>query len=104
MISLERVQELRSEVGESDFAGIVDLFIAEADMLVGQLRSARDPQEAEAFLHALKGSALNLGFDELARLCREGRGSAAGSAAWNGQFAQLCDVYERSKLRLFELA
>ena len=104
MISIERVEELRSEVGEADFAEIVALFIAESDVLVGQLRIVRDTAEAEALLHALKGSALNLGFDELARLCREGRGAAAGSAEWPGRFTQLLDTYERSKLRLAELA
>lgn len=104
MISIERLQELRSEVGEEDFAEIVDLFVAESDRIVDQLRMVRDPAEAEALLHALKGSALNLGFDELARLCREGRGAAAGSAEWPGRFAQLLDTYERSKFRLAELA
>ncbi len=104
MISIERVIELRSEVGEADFAEIVALFIAESDALVGELRLVRDPAEAEALLHALKGSALNLGFDELARLCREGRGAAAGSAEWHGRCAQLLDTYEQSKLRLAELA
>jgi HPt (histidine-containing phosphotransfer) domain-containing protein len=104
VISTERVEELRSEVGEADFAEIVALFIAESDALVAELRLVRDPAAAEALLHALKGSALNLGFDELARLCREGRGAAAGSTEWPGRFAQLLDTYERSKHRLAELA
>ena len=104
MISIERVEELRSEVGEADFAEIVALFIAESDALVEELRLVRDPDEAEALLHALKGSALNLGFDGLAGLCREGRGAVAGSGEWPGRFAQLLDTYERSKLRLAELA
>ena len=104
MISIERVEELRSEVGEADFAEIVALFIAESDGLVAELRHVSDPAEAEALLHALKGSALNLGFDELARLCREGRGAAAGSAEWHGRFAQLMDAYEQSKRRIAELA
>ena len=104
MISIERVEELRSEVGEADFGEIVALFVAESDALVEELRLVRDPAEAEALLHALKGSALNLGFDELARLCREGRGAAAGTAEWHGRFAQLLDAYEQSKLRFAALA
>lgn len=104
VISTERVQELRDEVGEEDFEEIVSLFIAESDSLVDRLRTIGSRDEAEALLHALKGSALNLGFDELARLCREGRGADAGSGGWRGTFAQLLDVYERSKVRLSEIA
>ena len=104
MISIERLQELRSEVGEEDFAEIVDLFVAESDRIVDQLRMVRDPAEAEALLHALKGSALNLGFDDLARLCREGRGQAAGSAEWPALFGHMLGVYAQSKARLSEFA
>jgi hypothetical protein len=75
VISVERVRELRDEVGDEDFEEIVALFVAESDSLVGKLQTVGEPAEAEMLLHALKGSALNLGFDELARLCREGRGA-----------------------------
>lgn len=104
MISVERVRELKDEVGEDDFEEIVALFMAESDTLVGQLQAVRDPEEAEALLHALKGSALNLGFDDLAALCRHGRGAAAGSSDWPGLVAELFAVYEQSKLRLSAIA
>jgi hypothetical protein len=103
VISIDRVQELRSEVGDDDFEEIVALFIAESDAILDQLRAVGSSAEAEALLHALKGSALNLGFDELARLCREGRGAAAGSADWPGRFAELRDIYEQSKVRFSEM-
>jgi hypothetical protein len=104
VISIERVQELRSEVGEDDFEEIVALFVAESDSLVARLRSVSDPAEAEALLHALKGSALNLGFDDLTTLCREGRGKAAGSAEWPRMFEDLLHVYEKSKVSLSDIA
>jgi HPt (histidine-containing phosphotransfer) domain-containing protein len=49
-------------------------------------------------LHALKGSALNLGFDALARLCREAE--ASGNGGLCPQLKELFDVYERSKTHL----
>jgi HPt (histidine-containing phosphotransfer) domain-containing protein len=104
VISIERVQELRSEVGDDDFEEIVALFIAESDTIVARLRSVGDPAEAEELLHALKGSALNLGFETLAVLCREGRGQAAGSDAWRPLFDHLLEVYEQSKDRLSAVA
>jgi histidine phosphotransfer protein HptB len=104
VISIERVQELRSEVGEDDFEEIVALFVAESDSILGRLRSVGDPAEAEELLHALKGSALNLGFDTLAGLCRQGRGEAAGSAEWPILFDHLLEVYRQSKDRLAAIA
>ena len=103
MISTERLDELKSEVGEDDFGEIVTLFIAESDGIVGRLKGAPTPTEAEDLLHALKGSALNLGFDRLASLCKEGEGRLAGSEAWGLQVDRILDVYEQSKARLAAL-
>ena len=103
MISKERLDELRSEVGNDDFEEIVALFIADSDGILVKPRAASGPAEAEDLLHTLKGSALNLGFDEVARLCCEGQGSSAGSACWTAQFGHLLDVYEQSKSRLSAL-
>lgn len=104
MISIERLAELKSEVGEDDFVEIVALFIAESDGIVAQLGEASKPAEAEELLHALKGSALNLGFDTLAALCRQGEGHAAGTDAWAPRVERLLDVYQKSKARLAALA
>ncbi|MCU0854480.1 MAG: Hpt domain-containing protein [Rhodobacteraceae bacterium] len=98
MISTERLEELKSEVGEDDFDEIVALFIAESDTIVDRLKHASDPGEAGDLLHALKGSALNLGFDALARLCREAE--ASGNGGLCPQLKELFDVYERSKTHL----
>lgn len=104
MISTERLDELKSEVGEDDFGEIVALFIAESDGIVGRLREAPGPEAAEELLHALKGSALNLGFETLAALCRQGEGQTAGTDAWGARVDRLLDVYEQSKSRLAAFA
>jgi HPt (histidine-containing phosphotransfer) domain-containing protein len=104
VISAERIGELRSEVGEDDFGEIVALFIAESDLLVSRLGAVSDPAEAVALLHALKGSALNLGFETLADLCRDSCGRQAGTPAWAQDLGRLRDVYEQSKLRLSTLS
>jgi HPt (histidine-containing phosphotransfer) domain-containing protein len=104
VISVERVEELKSEVGADDFAEIVALFLADAEAVIERLRTARDPAEAEELLHALKGSALNIGFDALAGLCRDGQGAAAGTPAWAARHAQLVETFERSRSELFALA
>lgn len=103
MISVDRIEELRSEIGTDDFAEIVDLFLSESEEMLAALRAAADPAEAEALLHALKGSALNLGFVDLAHLCREGQGTAASSAQWEERLARIAEVYAASKERLAAL-
>jgi HPt (histidine-containing phosphotransfer) domain-containing protein len=104
VISNERLEELKSEVGEDDFEEIVALFIAESDTIIARLKVASQPVEAEELLHALKGSALNLGFDRLAALCQHGEGQTAGTDAWPPLVKRLTDVYEQSKAQLAALA
>lgn len=72
MIDWDRVQALRDEVGADDFAEVVDLFLEEVDEALGGLTAKLAPAALSAALHFLKGSALNLGFAEFARLCQDG--------------------------------
>lgn len=103
MISIERIEELRSEVGAEDFAEIVDLFLTESDALLDDLRAVADPVAAEALLHSLKGSALNLGFVELSDLCREGRATGVTLSEWAHRLARIIEVYGMSKAQLREI-
>jgi histidine phosphotransfer protein HptB len=103
MISLDRIEELKSEIGPEDFVEIVELFLSESEEMLSALRAAADPAEAEALLHALKGSALNLGFVDLAHLCREGQGTAASPELWLDRLARIAEVYAASKARLAAL-
>jgi len=100
MISWDRVRELKEEVGEADFAEIVALFLSETEEALAQLGSATDPDEAEALLHSLKGSAVNLGFDDMSALCRAGRGRAVVINGWPEDHAELFEIYMASKERL----
>jgi histidine phosphotransfer protein HptB len=100
MISMERIDELRTEVGEEDFAEIVELFLSEADLLLDDLGKVVDMATAESLLHSLKGSALNLGFVHLADLCREGHTAGISPEAWTERLDCICGVYEESKARL----
>ena len=77
MINWDRVMELRHEIGQEDFAEIVTLFLEEADEVVARLSPANDAKTMENDLHFLKGSALNLGFEEFARICQTGERMAA---------------------------
>jgi len=81
MIDWERVQELRSEIGPDSFMEVLEMFLEEADGVAERLASGVPDAELEAELHFLKGSALNLGLDQLAGLCQAGERAAAHGAA-----------------------
>lgn len=79
MIEWERVNELRSEIGDDDFAEVVALFLEEADEVILRMSAVAGAKALEADLHFLKGAALNLGFADFAALCQDGeRRAAAG--------------------------
>lgn len=81
MIDWGRVETLFEEIGGEDFHEVVQIFLEESDSVIARLESAPDPARYEEDLHFLKGSALNLGFSDLAALCQVGeRQAAAGSA------------------------
>lgn len=78
MIDWQRIENLRREIGPEDFGEVVALFLDEADEVVARLPRAATAKAIEGDLHFLKGSALNLGFTDLAQICQLGERQAAG--------------------------
>jgi len=79
MIDWDRVNDLKAEIGEADFAEVATMFLEESDEVIGRISADNGALALEQDLHFLKGAALNLGFAHLAALCQEGeRRAAAG--------------------------
>lgn len=96
MIDWSRVQELKTEIGADDFFDVIDVFLQETDAVVARLPNPSDPQSLANDLHFLKGSALNLGFAELAEICQDGeKRMASGVEEMSAQ--AILDVYARSR-------
>lgn len=72
MIDWNRVADLRAEIGDDSFAEVAEIFLEETDEVASQLADMTDPADLSRALHFLKGSALNLGFEDLAELCQKG--------------------------------
>ena len=72
MIDWSRIDELRDEVGEEDFAEIAALFLSEIVEAAGELPAILEPGARSDALHGMKGSAMNLGFVDLAAICAKG--------------------------------
>lgn len=99
MIEWDRVNELRSEIGDEDFEEVVTMFLEEADEVIGQTTFDTGAKQLEANLHFLKGAALNLGFAEFAALCQEGERRAAAGRV-DVEFAKVAQCYFASKAAL----
>ena len=105
MIDWSKVTELRQEIGDADFAEVVDLFLEEVDEAMQQLRDALPQDKLECCLHFLKGSALNLGFDAFSTLCAAGEVASARGNYDKIDITEICSVYDKSKATfLSELA
>lgn len=96
MIDWSRVQDLRQEIGPEDFGDVVTLFLDEADDVVGRLTGLTDARCIENELHFLKGSALNLGFIDLAAICQSGE-SRAATGATDVDVDAVVAVYRQSR-------
>lgn len=77
MIDWDRLRDLREEIGEDGFEEVVEMFLEETDEVIGRLSADGGAKALESDLHFLKGSALNLGFSDLAGLCQDGERVAA---------------------------
>lgn len=77
MIDWQQVLALKEEIGDDDFEEVVDMFLDEVEEGLGDLQDDQQTSQLEASLHALKSSALNLGFRQFADLCAAGEGAAA---------------------------
>jgi len=97
MIDWSRIKLLRDEVGEEDFADVVGIFIEEVTEMIDRLRDAPALETLGNDLHALKGSALNLGFTSFSALCQTGETSAANGHPEDIVLGPILDCYEASK-------
>lgn len=95
MIDWDRVNTLRSEVGEEAFGEVVELFLAETDEVVERLRANPQPDNFRADFHFLKGAALNLGFNEMSALCARNEKTAADTP--QAAVDEALDAYARAR-------
>lgn len=97
MIDWERVSDLRSEIGEEGFGEVVELFLEETDDVIARLSMAPSPIQIGKDMHFLKGSALNLGFRNLASLCQDGERRAGLGDAPSIDLGAIIRAYQDSK-------
>ena len=77
MIDWSRVSELKEEVGEEGFAEVIQMFFEEVEEVLDVL-DPKDTAGLASHLHFLKGSALNIGLNEVNRLCQNAEANLRG--------------------------
>ncbi len=100
MIDWKRVEELQQEIGADGFAEVAQMFLDEADQAARALAAGPAPEEVEAQLHFLKGSALNLGLSDLAAICQDGERKAAAGYGALVDLVQVTRIYHASRAHL----
>ncbi len=99
MLDTARIAELKSEVGEDDFAEVVALFCEEMEEVLAELDQT--PQCAVAGkIHFLKGSAQNIGLTVVGALCLEEEARLRDDPNVHPNVPRLREAYEASKSQL----
>jgi histidine phosphotransfer protein HptB len=102
MIDWDRVDALRDEIGDDDLAEVVALFLEETDAVAERLSGSSPAARLEADLHFMKGSALNLGFADLARACADGERQARSGTPPVDALPAILALYGASKSAFLE--
>lgn len=99
MINWERVHELQHDIGADAFGTLSELFLEEVDAAVLALAETgtTSAQVREERFHALKGAALNLGFDTLAAACARAEVQAARGGDTGGHAHMIAALYAQSR-------
>ena len=100
MIDWRRIDELKSEIGQEDFEEVVVLFLEEVESAIGALNPASDFESWRDSMHFLKGSAMNLGFEELASLCQKGETDVSHHLPSSLEFQAIQNTFKHERKEL----
>ena len=99
MVNWDRISELTEEVGEDDLAEVLLLFCEEVEDVLEKLPTA-NADTFPAHLHFLKGSALNIGLDEVSRICEMQERRVAADPAVVPEIDLIQTAYDAAKAEL----
>ncbi|MDO9639050.1 MAG: Hpt domain-containing protein [Pseudotabrizicola sp.] len=96
MIDWQIANDLKQAIGPEVFEEVVTVFFQETDSTLNRLLGATTADAMKSELHFMKGSALNLGFSDLAQICQrlESRAEAGESDL---PLAQVKTIYSASQ-------
>lgn len=102
MLDRDRIEELRSEVGDDGVAEVIELFCEEVEEVLDQIAASGSSDLAER-LHFLKGSALNIGMARVGGLCLVEEDRLRADASSIPDIKAIRDAYSASRKALESL-
>ena len=102
MISWDQVSLLRSDIGDTDFDTVVDLFFEEVEERLDSLRRQPDPTTLQADLHFLRSTMISFGFQDASMLCHAGEQLSARGAGDKVELDDIFGCYAHSKRMFLE--
>lgn len=100
MIDWDRITELKNDMGQDEFPALVSIFLDEVENALSNLNGQTAPIEAD--FHFLKGSALTLGFQDLAKLASAGEIALHQDADAQVEVSPIAKAYDLEKRELLE--
>ncbi|MDW4498052.1 Hpt domain-containing protein [Sulfitobacter sp. D35] len=97
MIDWNQIETLKRDLGADVFDEIVELFLSETGTAISQLRQAPAAGDLPELLHSLKGSALNLGFEDFVELCKVGEIVARTGNLTVIEVERIADCYDATR-------
>ncbi|NSX53563.1 Hpt domain-containing protein [Parasulfitobacter algicola] len=102
MIDWNRINELKKEIGLDDFDEVIGLFLEEAEDVLANLKQDQPEDKLLEYLHYLKGSALNIGFNHVAVICTKLEKRLDESNYNHREIETLFEAYNTSKTHFFK--
>lgn len=99
MINMDRISELRDEVGSDDLAEVIQMFCEEVEETLNRI-SRMSGSDVQEDLHFLKGSALNIGLDEVGKLCQEAESALELDATSQPDVESISEAFQSARARL----
>lgn len=106
MIDWAQVKQLEDDIGAEDFGEVIVIFLEEVEETIDKLRgtNALPDGELESTMHFLKGSALNLGFQDFAEYCSQSESKAKEGLGGDVELGQVVTLYDASKVEFLTSA
>ena len=103
MINWDGISELQAEVGEDGIAEVVEIFLEEMEEGLEGLSASTETPEMLDKLHFLKGSAQNIGLDEVSSLCARDEAALKADATGQVDFQAIKAALSQAKEELSAL-
>lgn len=97
MINWNRINDLTNDIGAENIDEVIEVFLEEVEDVLATLKADCSMNDLRHARHFLRGSAMNLGFDELGKLCTSEDPAGFTNVETAAFIGKMKSVYDASK-------